>query len=98
MSSVWEATLGQQMLQHERRNGHVPKLPGDVKGPTSKTADMIGIMLAVMGESPMTTRQMANVLGWRTDSTRYYAQQAVRRKQIVMMGRSHDTTYRKVTP
>ena len=98
MSSVWEAMLGQQMLQHERRNGHMPKLPGALKGPTSKATDMIDIMLGAMGDSAMTTRQMANVLGWRTDSTRYYAREAVRRKQIVMMGRGHDTKYRKVTP
>ena len=98
MSSVLEAMLGQQMLQHERRNGHMPKLPGALKGPTSKAADMIDIMLGAMGESAMTARQIANVLGWRTDSTRYYARKAVRRKQIVMMGRGHDVTYRKVTP
>ena len=90
--------LGQQMLAHEILNGHKPKLPGDVRISTSNAVDMIDKMLAAMGESDMTTREIANELRWRTDSTRYYAREAVRRGQIVMMGRGHNTTYRKVTP
>ena len=94
-----ETTYGQLWADLARAEGHVSKVPSNLPdGPTSKTADTIERILSVMSESEMTSKEIANKMGWKSDGARYYLTRAVRIGYIVKTGLARKTLYRKVTP
>jgi hypothetical protein len=93
MSSEREEAWGKLVLAHEQRNGHVPKLPGSVQPLTN----VVDTLVDVMGATAMTTRQIADVLGWTIEKSHYYAQRAVMTNRITRTGCGKSVTYQKAT-